>query len=188
MFGMIPRSMVTPGFGSLASEMERLFNLTGGPAGGEPRAGLWPGMNVWRSTDELVVETEIPGFRREDIEVLATEDTLTVRGRREPTAPEGAAALRIERSIDRFERSVRLPVVVDPNGVSASVTDGVLRIALPIGEAARPRRVEVGAGDRGTSRELGVGSGSGAVSGAGGGARGETVTRPVEAEHSGTPS
>jgi len=180
MFGMIPRALTAPDLvGSLPSEMDRLFNMVGGSAAGEPRGGAWPGLNVWRSTEDLVVETEIPGFRREDIEVLATEDTLTIRGRREPTAPEGATALRIERSVNRFERSVRLPVVVDPNGVTATVTDGVLRVALPIGEAARPRRIEVGTSERGIGRGALTSGEKTPVSG---------TARPVEAEHTGTPS
>lgn len=131
-----------------AREMDRLFEATGPAINrvlGEPEAGggQLPGMNLWREGDDIIAELELPGFRMDDLEVYATSDSLNVRGRRDAGRPEDAAPLRIERSISSFERSVELPVSVDPDRTDASLRDGVLRITLPVAEVARRRRIEV---------------------------------------------
>ena len=142
---MLTPMLRTAPIGSLAREMDRLFD-------GATRTHVWPALNVWRDRDDLVVEAEIPGFRL--LEVLATEDTLTLRGERTVGRPQNATALRLERSVNRFERSLRLPVEIDADRVTASLDDGVLRITLPVAEAARPRRVTVTSIGSGARAEL----------------------------------
>ncbi len=125
-----------------ARNVDRLVEAAVGPAlSSAPSA--WPALNVWREGDDIFVEAEIPGFRLEDIEILASGDSLTLRGRRESAVPEGATPLRVERSITRFERSVQFPVEIDPDAVEARLTDGVLRVTLPLAESARPKRVQI---------------------------------------------
>jgi len=130
-------------FGQIARDMDRLFESVATRPMVDSASRTWPGMNVWRDGDDIVAEAEIPGFRMEDIEVLATEHMLTIRGQRRSSTPENATALRIERSVSRFERSLHLPVEIDPDRVRATLADGVLRVTLPVAEAARPRRVQI---------------------------------------------
>jgi len=111
-------------------------------------ADRWPGLNVWRDGERIVAEAEIPGFRMEDVELFATDDTLTLRGRRPSRVPQTtdgsrAIPLRVERSVQSFERSLRLPVPIDPEHVEATLVDGVLRVTMPLAQSARPRRVEI---------------------------------------------
>jgi HSP20 family protein len=144
-----------PAFGWLSREMDRLFDAAGlqDPSALAGRSVRWPGLNIWREGDTIVAEAEIPGYRPEDIEVTATEDTLTIRGQRQTAMPEQVTPLRTERSVSRFERSVRLPVEVEADGIEATLADGVLRVTMPVAEAARPRRVQVRQFASGPSRE-----------------------------------
>jgi HSP20 family protein len=114
-----------------------------GAASVRPTADRWPALNAWEADEELVVEAELPGFRMQDIEVLAGDGTLTVKGRREQAMPEGATALRLERAPISFERTIGLPFEIDAAGTAATLRDGVLRITMPKAPSARIRRIEV---------------------------------------------
>lgn len=135
----------------LSREMDRLFGMTSSlfdpgliPTSATRSATQrWPGVNVWRDGDQLVAEAELPGFRLEDIEVLATEDSLTIRGQRRVHQPEGATPLRLERSMNSFERTLRMPLQIDADKANASLENGVLRVTLPVAESARPKRISV---------------------------------------------
>lgn len=105
--------------------------------------GAWPGFNLWREGDRLIAESEIPGYGPDDVEILATADTISVRGRRESGVPESATPLRVERSVSRFERSLRLPLEIDSDSVEAELRHGVLRIVMELAETAKARRVRV---------------------------------------------
>ena len=113
--------------------------FAGGPFTG---AGV-PAINLWRTDDAFHAEAELPGYRMEDIEILTTEDSLTLRGTRQITTPENASVLRAERAAGAFERTVSLPVGIDVDRVGATLRDGVLRITLPLAAEVRPRRVSI---------------------------------------------
>jgi len=139
-------------------DANRLFNSAFGPMG-QPIAsggpvGRMPGVNLWRTSDHCVAEMELPGYRMEDLEVLVTEDTLTVCGQRQPTHPEEATVLRAERSPIRFERSIPMPVAVDADHAEATLESGVLRVTLPIAASARPQRIAIRSGDAESSQSL----------------------------------
>ena len=127
-------------FDELSRRLDRAFESVGQ---GVARTQFTPALNIWQDAETLTVEAELPGFRREDIEILATHDTLTIRGERVRQHPQGAEAARYERSFGRFERAVSFGVPIDPDGISASLRDGVLRITMPKTPEARARRIEV---------------------------------------------
>lgn len=127
-------------FDELSRRLDRAFESVGQ---GVARSQFTPALNIWQDAESLTVEAELPGFRREDVEILATHDTLTIRGERVREEPQDAEAVRFERSFGRFERSVSFGVPIDPEGVSASLRDGVLRITMPKTPEARARRIEV---------------------------------------------
>lgn len=142
---LFPFAVRTPALDALTREVDRIIQ-TSAPA--QPRwpgaqAPAWPGLNIWRDGDTIVAEAELPGFKMEDVEVLSTETSLTLRGQRSSNIPEGATALRVERRITSFERSLELPIPIRPDAVEATLASGVLRITMPIAEAVKPRRVVV---------------------------------------------
>lgn len=128
----------------MSREMDRVFGREFARPFGRlaAPAGL-PALNAWQDEAALHVEAELPGFRLEDIEILAHDETLTIRGTREITTPEGATALRIERVTGSFERTITLPVPVDVEHVGATLRDGVLHITLPLTPALKPRRIAI---------------------------------------------
>lgn len=132
-------------FGELRRHVDRVFDEL------DRRA---PGASAERSArfslndtgEALEVHAELPGFRREDIEVQLERNTLTIRGRREVTPPEGYVAHRRERSSMEIARAFTLPSRIDPEQASATLKDGVLSLRLPKVPAEQPRRVEVNVG------------------------------------------
>jgi HSP20 family protein len=132
---LFPRTIRTNDLATLSRQMDRLLSAAGVPS--------WPGINIWRNGDTIVAEAEIPGFKLEDVEVLATEDTLTLRGRRTAVNPENATAMRTERLTTKFDRTIQFPLQVQPDAVQATLADGVLRVTLPVAAAALPRKVTI---------------------------------------------
>ncbi len=132
----------------VAREMDRLFDSMSSsqPFGFVPTIHsqwAYPAINVWEDQDHLYAEAELPGLKMDDIEVLVTEDQLTIRGTRRIDVPEDARALRRERAIGTFERTIGLPAPVETDHVEAKLSHGVLSIMLPKIAAAKPRKIEV---------------------------------------------
>lgn len=129
---------------ALRREMDRLWDgfgvgLARGPFA--PLAAL-PALNVWDAGDAICVEAEVPGVRKEDLEVTAMGNELSVKGRRR--LPEGTHTYhRQERGAGEFTRVLTLACDVKPDQVEAVLDHGVLTIRLPKAEAARPRQIAV---------------------------------------------
>jgi HSP20 family protein len=106
-------------------------------------AAAWsPAVDVYETESSYVVEVEVPGLLREDVEVRADVRELTVRGERRARAPERPEAFqRMERSYGAFQRAFRFERQVVPERVAADLRDGLLRIELP--KATSARRVAV---------------------------------------------
>lgn len=130
-------------FARLSREMDRVlarpFPSVAGPT---PGTGV-PALNAWQDDSALHIEAELPGYALENVEILAQDQSLTLRGSREIVTPEGAAVLRAERVAGAFERTLELPVPISVDAVQATLRDGVLHITLPLAEQVRPRRVTI---------------------------------------------
>lgn len=123
-------------------DLSRLLSVEG------PVSGFLPPADVLADEDGVTVYMDVPGLRADDLEIELENDTLTVRGeRRMPYGAEAEAGRRevrrIERSFGRFERTLRVPTGLDPSGVEASLTDGVLQLRVPKPESLKPHRVEI---------------------------------------------
>lgn len=142
MFGQI--MFPTSRFDELRREMDRLFDAYGTGLSRRPfaRAAAYPAMNVWDAGDTLCVEAEVPGVKKDDLEILAVGNELTVKGRRGPM--EGKWAYhRHERGTGEFTRSLTLPYEVNADKVEAVLDSGVLMIRLPKAESAKPKQITV---------------------------------------------
>ena len=133
---------------SVAREMDRLFDsmTANQPFGVVPTIRsqwTYPAINVWEDENHLHVEAELPGLALDDIEVHVTDDELTIRGTRAVEVPEDARALRRERPVGSFERTIGLPASIDSEQVEAKLVGGVLTVTMPKAAIARPRKVEV---------------------------------------------
>jgi len=96
---------------------------------------------MWQDEDYLYIEAEMPGFSDNDIEVTVHNEMLFIRGERKPE--EGRKYLYNGRSYGRFERTITLPEAVKTDGVQATLSNGVLQVALPKSPEAKPKRIAI---------------------------------------------
>jgi HSP20 family protein len=106
-------------------------------------------VDVADSGDEVVVTADLPGFDRDDIQVSASDRSLTLRATRDHSEESGSESesgtyLRRERRHESVSRSVALPVDVDDAGASATYRNGVLTVRLPkIEGGEHSHRIEI---------------------------------------------
>jgi HSP20 family protein len=98
-----------------------------------PRMERWvPEVDIVEEEGRIVVKADLPGMKREDIEVAVEGDMLAIRGhRKEEKEVKEENYYRAERATGEFYRAFTLPEGVDPDAVEATYTDGVLEIRLP---------------------------------------------------------
>jgi HSP20 family protein len=113
--------------------------LEAGPSGG----GAYPPINVFRKDDEFVVLAEVPGVRKSDLDVQVKGNTIRISGTKAVNYPERAGVHRRERLGGRFDRALTLPIEIDPEGVRAECSDGILALLLPRAARDKPRTVQV---------------------------------------------
>ena len=106
-------------------------------------SGWSPALDLYQNSDNLVAVIELPGMRKEDIEISLHDGTLTIAGERKSSSSNGEKAERSERYVGSFRRSISLPARVDTSKVSATYRDGILTVTLPKAEEAKPKRIDV---------------------------------------------
>ena len=103
-----------------------------------------PAMDILESNDAYILRAELPGFKKEDLNVEVKDGTLTLSGERKPEElPEGVQYRSVERVNGKFVRSVIMPETVNAEGIQANYKDGVLEIHVPKAEKAKPRQITV---------------------------------------------
>ena len=106
--------------------------------------GWSPALDLYESGDCFVAVVELPGMRKEVIDISLHDGTLTISGeRKHEKNSNGETAQRTERYVGTFRRSVALPSRVDPSKVSATYQDGILKVTLPKTEEAKPKQIQV---------------------------------------------
>lgn len=106
-----------------------------------------PAVDVYEDAQRVVLKLEVPGIRREDLDIRVEGRTLTVKGERKFENEEKEENFhRIERRYGSFVRSFTLPSTVNPEAVEATSTDGVLRISLAKRPEAQPKQIQVQVG------------------------------------------
>ncbi len=129
----------------LQDRINRIFNEHFGRVEGEaPGKRPWaPLVDMLETPTDLVVRAEIPGVRREDIDVEVTSESLTIRGERKFDEANKDQYLRVERPYGPFQRSFSIGVPVQADKVKASYKDGILEITIPKAEEVTPKKVEI---------------------------------------------
>ena len=110
---------------------------------GELFSGWSPALDLYQSNDNMIAVVELPGMRKEEIEISLHDGTLTIAGERKSETPNGEKAERSERYVGKFRRSITLHARVDANRVSATYRDGILTVTLPKAEEAKPKQIQV---------------------------------------------
>ncbi len=109
-----------------------------------PSSFRMPSLDVYEEKDSVVVKAELPGMKKEDVEVTLTGETLTIKGeKKEDKEVKEDDYYRRERSYGSFVRSVGLPCEVKSDEIKASFKDGVLEIRMPKTEEAKKKSIAV---------------------------------------------
>jgi HSP20 family protein len=129
----------------LRDEIDRLFES---PVSRATEFLSWaPAFDVYEEKDNFVVKAELPGMKKEEINVSLHDGDLIISGeRKSETKSEGTEVYRAERYFGKFQRTVSLPPTVAANNVKAEYKDGILTVTLPKSEEAKPRQIEVKVG------------------------------------------
>jgi len=106
-------------------------------------SGSYPPVNIFRKGDDLVLIAEVPGITKSDMELQVKGRTIRLAGTKTVHYPEKASVHRRERSSGRFDRSLTLPVEVDPDGIKAECRDGILAMFLPQAERDKARSISI---------------------------------------------
>jgi HSP20 family protein len=114
--------------------------------GGDGNSRLAPyGVDVREDENHLYVEAELPGFKKEEVDITLENQTLTISGERResPDKEQKGEWLLNERRYTRFLRSFTLPPTVSEQSVNAKLENGVLTITLNKREESKPRKITV---------------------------------------------
>lgn len=124
--------------------MERLFDdvLGGAPLG---RAVWSPAVDLEEADDAWIVEADLPGVKKGDVNVEVHDNELAIQGEVKERERTGVLRRRTRRT-GQFDYRVSLPTEVDPDDVDAKLHDGVLTVRIPKAARAQPRRIEIRGG------------------------------------------
>jgi HSP20 family protein len=124
---------------TLFDRMLRRFDM---PAYGRWPQGFIPPVDIEETDDAYVFEFELPGVKRDDINIEVGAQELRISG--QITQKERTGVLRHStRRTGSFDYRVALPSGVDPDRVEAKFDDGILTVTLPRSEAAKPRKIKI---------------------------------------------
>jgi len=107
-------------------------------------AGVFPLINVTEDTNKYYIRAELPGVKVEDIEIMATGNSLAISGERKIASEgENVKYHRREREAGKFSRMLNLPNQIDSSKVEAKLINGILTISLPFAEKSKPRQIVI---------------------------------------------
>jgi HSP20 family protein len=129
-------------FRQFGNGLSQFFRQAFEGSGSEITLGKYP-VDVEEDGNSIIVEAELPGFKKEEIEVNVESGVLTIKAERMPKESVDKQQHLNERRYTRVMRSFNLPSSIDDSDVDATLNDGVLKICLKKSEAAKPRRIEV---------------------------------------------
>jgi HSP20 family protein len=123
-------------------EIDRVFDAFFGQT---DQARRWvPPMDLVEAEDHFVLRADLPGLGEGDVNIEVQDGTLTISGERKSEHEQREKGwYRIERAFGSFNRSLTLPDGVDPDGIAASFSDGVLELRIPKPEERKPRRISI---------------------------------------------
>jgi HSP20 family protein len=105
--------------------------------------GSYPPINIFQRGDDFVAVIELPGVDKSDLHIEAKENTIRISGHKSIEYSEGASIHRRERVWGSFDRTLSIPVALDPDGIRAEYREGVLALFIPRAERDKPRTIKI---------------------------------------------
>jgi HSP20 family protein len=133
-------------FTNVRDGMNRLFDSTFGDftRAMEYFNGWTPALDLYEDKEKFIVKVELPGMKREDIDISFEDGALVISGERKYDEKSGdSETYRSERYFGRFYRTLALPKAVQSEKANATYKDGILTVALPKSEEAKPKQIRV---------------------------------------------
>src|SRR5208282_4048744 len=132
-------------------DMDRLFDEIFSPLqrrrrtwGEKPQTGpIVPNVEIYDRTNEIVFRAELPGVKKEDIDLSIAKDSLNLKGELKKEEDVGTAYYVSEISYGSFARTVALPVEVESEKAKATFKNGILELVLPKREEAKPKEIKI---------------------------------------------
>ena len=128
------------------SDMSRLFDWAFGGRGNVSAftSSSAPAVDVYEDDDAFHVRVDLPGMKRDEIDITLDNNTLTISGeKKNESETKNENVYRAERYYGKFFRSIDLPTAVNADKIDAKYKDGVLEIAVPKSEEARPKQIKI---------------------------------------------
>jgi len=105
--------------------------------------GSYPPINVFQQGDDFVAIVELPGINKEDLNIQAKENTIRIAGRKGIDYPENVSLHRRDRLSGVFDRTLVVPMQIDPDGIKAEYNDGLLALFIPRAARDKPRNIQI---------------------------------------------
>ena len=131
-------------FGQFDNEINRLFFNAHATDAANQAHDWTPAVDIREEENRYVLEADIPGISREDLDITLEDSVLTIKGERTVTSEENNEGYRRrERAHGSFVRQFTLPDTVNTEAISAAVVNGVLEIGIPKQAKPEPRKITV---------------------------------------------
>ena len=111
--------------------------------GGTAGRGAYPPINIFQQKEDFVAIIELPGIAKDNLQIQAKENTIRISGEKTVGYDERASAHRRERVFGVFDRTISLPVAIDPDAVRAEYRDGILVLFVPRAASEKPRSIKL---------------------------------------------
>ena len=105
--------------------------------------GAYPPINIFQQGDDFVAVVELPGMDKKNLNIEAKENTIRISGEKVVKYEQNASVHRRERVAGSFDRTISLPVQVNPDAIRAEYHDGVLALFIPRAESEKPRAIKI---------------------------------------------
>ena len=105
--------------------------------------GSYPPMNIFQKGDDFVAIVELPGVSKNDLQIEAKENTIRIFGNKAINYEKVASVHRRERLSGVFDRTLSIPVQINPDSIRAECRDGILSLFIPRAESEKPRTIKI---------------------------------------------
>jgi len=105
--------------------------------------GPFPPINVFQQGDDILAIIELPGIDKSNLQIQAKNNTIRISGKKSVEYPDRVSVHRRERMFGEFDRTLNVPVNLDPDRVKAEYRDGILALFLPRAESDKPRAIKI---------------------------------------------
>jgi HSP20 family protein len=111
--------------------------------GGTAGTGAYPPIQHFLSRAMISLRSLVPGIDKTELSIEAKENTIRISGKKALNYEENASIHRRERSSGVFDRTISLPLQIEPDGIRAEYNDGLLALFIPRAASEKPRTIQI---------------------------------------------